>query len=257
MHLDLQQAAAVTELDPPTGAGQRPRLGGVVGHVAAGRAVAAGRQQLLAAHGGALAVDHQPRRRGRGGRIGGAEAVDERGEHRGVQQPLAGAVADEARAGRDEVGRLQRTGQRAHQAGPRARVGVQRDHDVAAGRLEPLLQGPRLADPARRRLAPRDHRRAERRGQRRRCVPRAVVDHDHLGDARIALQPLQARAQPPLLVARGDHDRDARARRDRRGGERRPAVAAARQPRQRDRTRERLDEGQPAHRERAGWHATG
>ena len=148
-----------------------------------------------------------------------------------MQQPLARPVADEARAGGDEVRAVaQRPGERAGEPGARPRVRVERDHHVAGRRLEPLLQRPRLADPAGRELAARDDAGAVCARHARRGVGRAVVDDDHLVDVGVAGQPGEAGRETGLLVARRDHDADApvRAPRD----ERRAAPATAREARE-------------------------
>jgi hypothetical protein len=64
-----------------------------------------------------------------------------------MQQALTGGPAVEARAGADEVGVFERSGEGSGQAAPGIRVGVEADDDVAARGLEPLLKRPRLAHP--------------------------------------------------------------------------------------------------------------
>jgi hypothetical protein len=113
----------------------------------------------------------------------------------------------EPRARGHEVRIVERGGQRAGEPRPRPRVGVERDDDRAARRLEPLLQRPRLPDPARARLNC-DHPRAVRPRDVRGAVARAVVGHDHLEHVRIARQAREAGPDPRRLVARRDHHRD-------------------------------------------------
>ena len=226
---------ATVQPAPRERAGER----GIVGHVAGGRPIAARRQQPRALDGGHLPVG-QDAAAGRV-RVRRPVAIDERGEHRRVQQPLAGRTAVEARARRDEVRRAERTGERSRQARPRARVGVERHDDVARGRLEPLLQRPRLAHPPGRQLGPGHHAGPVRLRHVGRPVARAVVDHQNLEDIGIVRQPGQARREPPLLVPRRDDD--AHATPGAAGGERRPAAPAASEPRDDDGGRCSLDDG--------------
>jgi hypothetical protein len=147
----------------------------------------------------------------------------------GCSPALARRVAHEPAAGSDQVGVGECGYHCADQAAARPRVSVERDHDVAARRLEALLERPRLADPAGREGAARDDLRGARACDLRRPVARAVVDDDRLEDVGVAAQRLQARPDPRRLVARRDDDAGRSGRRTGDGQGRHPA-AAARQP---------------------------
>ena len=87
-----------------------------------------------------------------------------------------------------------------------ASVRIERDHPLRRGRLDALLQRPRLSRPALRQARPA--RPALRRlGNRRGGVGGLVVDHDHLGDPG---GPDDASSSGPIrrLVSRRDHDGD-------------------------------------------------
>ena len=233
MHVDLQQVAPVEQANPPAAPGQRPAQRDVVGQLAAPQREAAGRGQRPAGAEQALAVDDQaggPRRAGRPDR---AEPVDQGGEHAGVQGLFGRAVTPEPRARADQVeGSLGGGGhQRGGQPRPRPRVGVDRQHEVTAGRLQALLQRPLLAGPpGGQRLARQDPGPGPGRDLRG-GVGRVVVDDDDLADTGVGAQPGQARPDPRRLVA-GGHDRRHRHARGQRvpGAQRRAHRAPPGQP---------------------------
>ena len=125
---------------------------------------------------------------------------------------------------------------RGERVGREADVGVGEAEPLAARALGALRARPRLAEPARRRLAAVDRddarvvgRRA--RDRRARAVARAVVDDDDL-ERGVALRAQQAQRllDVALLVARRHHDRDRSAHRPERsrGRARRIALRPAR-----------------------------
>ena len=130
-----------------------------------------------------------------------------------MEEALGGRVHHETRRHRDQVeaAPLERLERGPDHPGARPGVGVERDQPPAGRRLQPLLQGPLLADPSGGQRATLDQpdatvslgRCAHDRGG---AVARLVVHHQDLTQAGLAGQPFQARGDALGLVACGDHD---------------------------------------------------
>ena len=172
--------------------------------------------------------------------VGRAEAVDERDQQGRVQEPLARRVADEARAGADEVRRPRSAAASARARPGRGRVSASTlTHDVTARRLEPrcsahgLPTHPAGGGPACTTRAPRARASS--------AVPSVEPSSTTITSCSVGIgeQAVQARADPGRLVARGDDDRDRPVERSA-GGERRTPDPPTPEPRQHDRRRGRL-----------------
>ena len=212
VHPHGQQRGRVEERHGEPGRRQRPDEGDILDGVVGDRPETAGVEQRVAADSHALAVGQQPTDRPGAGRAGHGAAVDERRQQRRVQPSGQRGGALEA-AGDGEHVEPVGDGpgdQGARQRRRRPGVGIEQHDPLPAGRLEPLLQRPRLADPSGGQRAPGQHGRTTTAGQRRRPVARLVVDDDHLGDARRPDDGRQQRADPRRLVPRRDDDADPR-----------------------------------------------
>ena len=217
VHVDLDQVAAVAEGDraSPSAASARASAASSVMWPAAARS-----RPRRAAAGARPPCTGRWRSRGRARDVAlgvrRAEAVDERGEHRRVQEPLARSARRRSAAPAvAKVGVVPSSRAAIARASPgRGRVSASSDDDhVARRRLEPLLQRPRLADPAGRRLGARDHRARRARGPSQRWRPwssrpprgpRGGPDRSRApaGTDRSAL-PRRAPGRPREIVRRG------------------------------------------------------
>ena len=162
------RSQASTNVSVEAVAAQRAGERDVLGHVRLRRGPS--RRRRAASRGGPRCTGRW-RTRGRARlpaeRVAGTEAVGDRRAHRRVQQPLAVAGAVKARAGGDEVDLVEQARELAHEAGARARVGVEEDDDVAASRHRGPAAARAPCPCARRAAAAPSMTRAPPRGRRR------------------------------------------------------------------------------------------